>query len=645
MDMFPQAHLWVKRCLAASLVSMFLVLNIDSSNATSLPSGSSAKFRDPGQPFSELYLADGIEMPGKIFQVVNNTLQSVYNRPSGHLSSLAFAEDGTTYFVDANDNHIYRIDGLTITTVYTHETYVRDLDFDPSGNLYFSEASGGGQDGVIYRLALAGGGATVSTVVPLAEVNGFWAGHFTFSPSGELYISSGNVIPASIYKFDGAQFQKLFTHDLPINGFTFSDSNDLYLTTNAQQLYRLTDFEILDLILEADNVTRLTDVALGPTALLVRPNWTFMVYLVGDSGGMSSLEHAAIDDFLEMSTVGSSANVNIVVQFDRIPGYDENYGAWTDTRRFLISQNMEPTAENGVSIGEVNMGDPQTLVDFVEWAISEYPAHHYALIIWNHGNGWKFVNQMEEARVKSVGFDDTSGDSLSSPELSQISATLANDGYFPIDLIGFDACLMAMIEVDNQLIPYANVRVGSEETEPGDGWAYDSVLLALTNDPAMTATDLGKVIVETYYASYGNNMTQSLVDLGTPYTNLNIAVDDFALALMSGVETDYAQIAQARLRTQSFYYPFYIDLYDFAYQITLNVNDPAIGTAATNVMNEIDNVVLLERHGMSWVGAHGISIYFPQKHIEYQGHYVTDLQFAANSNWDEWLAAFYAVEP
>ena len=74
-------------------------------------------------------------------------------------------------------------------------------------------------------------------------------------------------------------------------------------------------------------------------------DWTFMVYLDADN----NLESAGIDDFLEMASVGSDGNVNIVVQFDRIPGYDRSYGNWTNCQRFLITPDMTPSVENAVS--------------------------------------------------------------------------------------------------------------------------------------------------------------------------------------------------------------------------------------------------------------------------------------------------------
>ena len=90
--------------------------------------------------------------------------------------------------------------------------------------------------------------------------------------------------------------------------------------------------------------------------------WTFLVYLDGDN----NLEGAGIDDVNEMEMVGSTPEVNIVVQFDRIDGYDTSNGDWDDTRRGIITKDSTSLiVSNLTSIGEKNMGDPHPLAEFV----------------------------------------------------------------------------------------------------------------------------------------------------------------------------------------------------------------------------------------------------------------------------------------
>ena len=38
---------------------------------------------------------------------------------------------------------------------------------------------------------------------------------------------------------------------------------------------------------------------------------------------------------------------------------------------------------------ELDMGNGDTLRDFLIWASGEFPAKRKILIIWNHGSGWE----------------------------------------------------------------------------------------------------------------------------------------------------------------------------------------------------------------------------------------------------------------
>ncbi len=365
--------------------------------------------------------------------------------------------------------------------------------------------------------------------------------------------------------------------------------------------------------------------------------WTFMVYLDGDN----NLEGAAIDDFLEMSSVSSTADINIVVQFDRIPGYSSAYGDWTTTKRFLVTPGMTPTPANAIEdIGECNMGDPNTLSTFVTWTMTHYPADNYALMLWNHGSGWRekgWVPWNDNTGIdRGICWDDTNGgDYLTLQETEQALAGKS------LSLLGYDACLMHMIEVVYQVAGSAGISVGSEETEPWDGWPYNTILSDLTGTPTMTPTTLGTTIVQRYIESYGTggDETQSAVDNGD-VSGLVTAVDNFAQVLISKLDEpipcDYYKIQQARNEVEEFYYPYYIDLYHFAELIGSYV--PGTSTVAQAVRSNINNAVYAEAHGSGHPYVHGLSIYFPKS--GYLSSY-GGTAFAIETQWDEFLKKYY----
>lgn len=370
----------------------------------------------------------------------------------------------------------------------------------------------------------------------------------------------------------------------------------------------------------------------GAAARSSPARWTVMIYMVADN----NLEDAGIDDFLEMAVAGSNEDLNILVQFDRISGYDNRYGDWTSTKRFRVTAGMTPTAENALmDIGEANMGHPQTAVDFVNWARQNYPADHYALVFWNHGGGWLDAFATRRTGVEDFCWDDTDGDFLTSAELYQIMDSVTAHGASPIDLVGFDACLMGMWEVDNQLQPFAAVSVSSEETEPWDGWPYHTILSDLKASPGWTPQEWGADIVQRYYESYGNSETQSAKDLGPAYDALNQAVDHLAMVLIVGESLYHNAYDQARNAAQYFSSPDFIDLYDFAQEVYQRVPDLGVRAAAEVVMAAVEGAVLLERHGPYWPGAHGIDFYFPNNLGNWSAYQA--LRSSQLTYWDEFV--------
>ena len=372
-------------------------------------------------------------------------------------------------------------------------------------------------------------------------------------------------------------------------------------------------------------------------------SWTFMIYLDGDN----NLESAAIDDFIEMSSVGSTSDVNIVVQFDRIPGYVSSYDDWTDCKRFHVTAGMTPTVENATEdFGECNMGDPNTLDAFVTWAMTEFPADNYALILWNHGDGWKSINNWvpwaddikdtkDAGLSRGICVDDTDDDYLSLQETEQ-----ALTGKY-VQLLGYDACLMHMIEVVHQVMANARISAGSEEVEPWDGWPYNTILADLAGTPTMSEDALGTVIVDRYMASYPtrNDLTQSAVD-NLELPNLVAAVDNLAQALINEINGgNVADVQQARNAAAEIYYTYYIDLYHFAEKIQTDV--PGATAEAHAVMDSVGVAVYEEAHGSSVPNDHGLSIYFPLEEGDYLASY-DNTTFAVDTLWDEFLKEYYA---
>jgi len=380
--------------------------------------------------------------------------------------------------------------------------------------------------------------------------------------------------------------------------------------------------------------------AVAGTASDYEVDWLFMVYLDADN----NLESAGIDDLNEMEVVGSTDSVKIVVQMDRAErgswGDDTTNGNWTDAKRFYVTQDTDTRTINSpviADLGEVNMGDPATLQSFIEWSIANYPAQHYALVLWDHGSGWRERNA---TALKSICSDEQAGDELTMTELrSALAAAYSNTGEM-LNIIGFDACLMQMVEVAYQVMPYADIAVGSEEAEPGDGWDYEASLTALTANPAMTPAELATQIVNDYINSYDPSLgiTQSAVRLGL-IDELATAIDSFAQAMTSATG-DWSAIGTARSQAQEYFYDYYIDLYHFAQLVNQDASiSQAVRDAASAVMTAVDNAVIAEGHTASVANSNGLSIYYPETVTDYSSDYETFVVFTTDTQWDDFLSA------
>uniref|UniRef100_A0A7C4TEL7 T9SS type A sorting domain-containing protein n=1 Tax=candidate division WOR-3 bacterium TaxID=2052148 RepID=A0A7C4TEL7_UNCW3 len=363
--------------------------------------------------------------------------------------------------------------------------------------------------------------------------------------------------------------------------------------------------------------------------------WTIMVYMNADN----NLETYGIQDFNEMEAGGgSNSNRNVVVQIDRIPGYDNSNGDWTGCRRYYVTSDNNSSTINSTLIqdlGEVDMGSPTTLVQFVQWAKQNYPANKYFLVLWDHGDGWYLASQPNDAILfRGFSNDETSGNAIDvangelNSALSQIKSALGKN----IDLVGWDACLMGMWEVMDITKNYANILVSSEETEGGAGWYYTSFLNDLNNNPTMSALDLGKAVVN----GTSGQSTLDVTDLSQIAT-LTTKIDAFANQLIQARGQGYSNTIQtARNNTKQFYLTSHIDLYDFADKIYNSTSLPtSLRNAATDVKNAILNAVKLYKNSSSYSMCRGVAIYHPSSSSGYNTSY-NSLPITS-TKWDEYL--------
>lgn len=369
--------------------------------------------------------------------------------------------------------------------------------------------------------------------------------------------------------------------------------------------------------------------------------WTIMVFLNGDN----NLEGAGIDDVNEMEAVGSTDKINIICQFDRRNGYDSSNGNWTDTKIFKIEKDNDRRTINSPVVkecGEVNMGDAAELVKFVKFCKANYPAKKYFLSIWNHGAAWYFNDEFSDV-VKGISYDDSSSHAyMDTFELGKACAQIKTVLGKKLDIMDFDACLMAMPCIGFQMRPYVDFMVASEETEPGDGKPYDDYLAPLKKNPTMSPKNFAINVVKKYADSYsggsqGNgSTTQSATDLNK-LTTLSSAVKAFSKDLIANMG-NIAEIKSAFRATLSYAMSDCKDLGHFAKLIK---NKGICTDTADQVLKALKEVVVLSKtSGYSVNDSTGLAIWMPVAYKYKQTYKNLDWKV---SEWHKFLEAYYAA--
>lgn len=218
--------------------------------------------------------------------------------------------------------------------------------------------------------------------------------------------------------------------------------------------------------------------------------WTVYVHMNGDN----NLCRFAALDMEEMKRIPHQNDMNLLVGFDC-----QGQG---DSKLFLLrSGQFHPL--DLVSPGEWDMGDWKLAAKLAKASFGAYESDHRMYVIWNHGAGVAYDGK--SVQNKGVSYDDQSGNHISTKELGLLAKEVG-----PVDVIGFDACLMQMLEINYELAPYTKYVLASEDLEPGAGWDYEAFeALALGQD----AVSSGKLIVDAFIKSAGpDEATLSLVD-------------------------------------------------------------------------------------------------------------------------------------
>ncbi len=355
--------------------------------------------------------------------------------------------------------------------------------------------------------------------------------------------------------------------------------------------------------------------------------WTVMVYMAADN----NLEGAALADLAEM---GQTTGTDFVVLLDRAPGYASadvlGLGDFTDTVLLHVADGQ---AEVLQTPGELNMGQASVLEQFVSFGLQNYRNDKNGLVIWDHGGSWR-----------GAAWDETDGDdNLGLDEMStSVQAGLRDAGVDRLDLVGFDACLMATYEVASAVAPSADYLVASEEVEPGNGWDWSALS---TPAGGSTTQELGEAVIQGFTDQSQQNKesstTLSLVDL-TQLTELDAAVSKLALAMTDEARAEIGRIGYSRNQAIGFgkdpnpendYFSVDLGALAAGLQSLTGLED-----AAGDLRDAVDSVVVSHLDGPVASAATGLAAYFPPASDLHKAAYD---QLTVAPSWAHLLTTYY----
>ncbi len=203
-------------------------------------------------------------------------------------------------------------------------------------------------------------------------------------------------------------------------------------------------------------------------------DWTIMVYMAGDNN-LSENMAFALTDLGVMRDIRRNAKnapkVNVLAYFDSssltAPTHYIDYSEFDENGKPFIK-----------TIDEENAASAKSVIRFVRWCLDERQKRtgNYALILSGHSEAFMDTTLL---------MDESSGHNMSLWKLRYALKHIRDKvlDREKIDILGFDSCIMSMLEVGYELKDYAKTIVASEGSIPNSGWGYASLLKQILEDP------------------------------------------------------------------------------------------------------------------------------------------------------------------
>lgn len=428
--------------------------------------------------------------------------------------------------------------------------------------------------------------------------------------------------------------------------------------------------------------------------------WTILVYIEADN----NLSPCAVTNIDDMCKAASSKNVNLIVQCDK-PKSKMTY-------RFKVENNK--LLDVGSLNQEMGINPARELYDAMSWVKENYPAKHYMLVLWNHGSGildrkrswlrplcYSFKkdqafqdaglsnarnikdstedvaevipvdgSQAESLDDRGILYNDSEGTYLTTDAMTTVFNDIKTVLSQEIDVVGMDACLMAMLEIAYAIRNSTGILVGSENVEQGEGWNYRWLIDSIAKkDGKLSPKEMANLVVQAYkkyYLQRDPEFTQSALDLAK-VEFVKDCVNQLVM-IMLGIKATSRDISQKLLEAAYSgavkFHDEYVDLYSFCdsmsdivnayYPVYIRYKDQPVYKQLSVYLEQLQNIltktklaikeaVLSNGVGSKVEGSKGLSIYLPNLTREQAHPSYARCQFAKHSNWVQ-LLNFYTPD-
>ena len=349
--------------------------------------------------------------------------------------------------------------------------------------------------------------------------------------------------------------------------------------------------------------------------------------------------------------------------------YSVRASGYPDVYYFANGATRQDGLGVDVPADERSYADGHALSRFITSSLDRadhQPHDHAMLVLWGHAYDFAFGRSLApRGSVDALDFAVISGVFERLQREAQAQLERQNPGAYSgrkpptLDVLAFDACDIATVELACQLQKYVKFLVASQVGVPIPGWPYDLILERL-KDPKgrlMSPPELGAYAVRRFCAAYDalSPVTMTLLNLAHVPT-LQATVRDFAVELDIAIEQPEVRqrVLECFVQSQTETGKPFVDVADLCLTLMGEDDYPRLASCAKAVGNllvsspedAVGNSAVAEgwplvaehgRNSVEMVRLNGLSLYAPllaavREPDEVKRRYL-DLEFARDTQW------------